>query len=517
MPGMTFRLALLTAVAAAALTTALSGCGGQSAVSADGNDELPTSQTAAAESGTNAAAERKDEPGEDWPQFLGPRGTGVSGETGLLDKWPENGPPVLWERTIGTGYSAPSVRGDRVVVHHRLGRKEIVECLQPSDGETLWKYDYRTDYADPYGYNNGPRCSPLLTEDRCYTYGAEGKLVCVELATGKHVWTRDVQADWKLPQWFFGIGCSPVLEGNLIIALVGGQPNSGVVAFDKDTGKTVWEAVGKETWDGAKTTWRNKPVYEWTGDEQVVSYSSPIVATIHGKRHFLMVGRQGLVSLDPQTGNTNFKHWFASTSFESVNAARPVVVGNRIFLSSAYKVGSVLLDVHEDGKDCDVVWQDSENMLTHWSTAIHVDGFVYGFSGRHEKEGELRCVDLKTGEVQWQATGYSGDLSALEQDPKTGGVIVRGANGKAHSPWYGRGSKIQIGDRFIVLGEQGTLALVKIDPEKFEELARASYDSITGPSWTGPVLSRKRLYLRDEDTVLCLDLAPRMSKSGDGR
>lgn len=436
-------------------------------------------------SGTEAG--EPDREGEDWPQFLGPLGTGVSNEKNLLETWPEGGLKIIWEKTIGTGYSAPSIRGNRLVIPHRIGRKEIVECVRADDGEQIWKHDYKTEYADPYGYNNGPRCSPVLTKDRCYTYGAEGKLVCTNLANGDRVWVRDVQTDFKLPQWFFGIGCSPVLEGDLIIALVGGQPNSGVVAFHKDTGETVWEAVGKKTWDGSETGWRENPTYEWTGEEQVVSYSSPYVATIHGKRHLLVLDRHGLVSLDPATGKENFHYWFMSRTFESVNAARPVVIDDQIFLSAAYLVGSSLLKVNPDGKSYEVVWRNPKNMLNHWSTSLHVDGFIYGFSGRHEPEGELRCLDLATGEVKWAEKGGRGDAAA---------------------DFYGRGSKIRIGNRFIVLGERGVLALVKVDPDHWEELARVSYPQITYPVWTAPVLSRKRLYLRDEDTLLCLELDP---------
>ncbi|HUG92298.1 MAG TPA: PQQ-binding-like beta-propeller repeat protein, partial [Planctomycetaceae bacterium] len=289
--------------------------------------------------------------GDDWPAFLGPRGTGVSGETGLADRWPAGGPPVVWEKTVGTGYSAPSVRGHRLVLHHRLRGEEIVECFDARNGQPLWKHAYPTEFEDPYGYNNGPRCTPLLTETSCYTYGAEGKLVCTDLATGRTLWTRDVLQDFNLrhpesglPNWFFGIGCTPVLEGNLLIALVGGQPDSGVVAFDARTGKTVWEAVGRDTWDGATNDTGER--FRWTAEEQVVSYSSPIVATIHGRRHLLCFVRQGLVSLDPQTGRVNFKYWFRSRTFESVNAARPVVIGEKIFLTAAYQAGSALLAVN---------------------------------------------------------------------------------------------------------------------------------------------------------------------------
>ncbi|MEX0702496.1 MAG: PQQ-binding-like beta-propeller repeat protein [Planctomycetales bacterium] len=447
-------------------------------------------------------AERR-EPTTDWPMFLGPHETGVSDETGFADAWPKDGPPVLWTKTIGTGYSAPSVRGDRVVVHHRVGDEEIVECLQAADGESVWKFSYPSGFRDPYGYNNGPRCTPLLTTDRCFTLGAEGKLACVELATGKKVWLRDLKKDFDIPDWFFGMGCTPILEDGKLIVLVGGQPNSAVVAFDPATGKALWESVGRKTWDGTQTD-SGRP-FQWSDGEMLVSYSSPIAATIHGERHLLCLVRQGLVSLDPASGKPRFQYWFRSRVQESVNAARPVVVGDRVFLTAAYGVGSALLRVKPDGTSYDVLWRERDNLDAHWSTPIHVDGHIYGFAGRHENEGELRCLNAKTGEVEWRANGYDGDPAQLKLDPQTGRVVD--ANGDAIPfPFYGRGSKIRVEDKFIVLGERGTLALVKVNPEKWEELSRASYQEIGYPAWTAPVLSRGRLYLRDEDSLVCLEL-----------
>ena len=447
--------------------------------------------------------------GQDWPRFLGPHQNNVADETDVLKTWPAGGPKVLWQKRIGTGYSAPSVRGNRLVIHHRVDDEELIECRDPNSGEVVWTYKYPTSYSDPYGYNNGPRATPLLTEDRCYTYGAEGKLTCVELKTGKKIWQRDVKKDFNLPDWFFGIGCTPILEGDLLIAHVGGQPNSGVVAFNAKTGETVWESVGKKTWDGVKTGFSPDDTYEWTGKEQIISYSSPIAVTIHGQRHVLCLLRHGLVSLDPKDGSQRFKYWFRSRAFESVNAARPVVLGDKIFLSAAYKVGSALLEVNPDSKGVKELWRDNKNLLTHWSTAIPVDGYIYGFSGRHEQEGELRCLNLKTGNVMWKTTGYDGELSDLEQDPMTG-VIKDKTTGKAVPwPYFGRGSKIRIGDRFLILGERGTLALARINPVKYEELGRCSYKQIHHPAWTAPVLAHGLIYLRCEDALICLDTRPK--------
>ncbi len=443
--------------------------------------------------------------GEDWPCFLGLTHDGVSRETGLLDVWPADGPPLVWETDVGTGYSAPSVLGDRLVLHHRLANNEIIECFDANTGDSLWTQSYPTSFVDPYGYNNGPRCSPILTADRCYTLGAEGKFTCVSLETGDVIWQRDLLTDFNVPVGFFGVGATPILEGDRLIVLVGGQPNSGVVAFSAETGDTLWESVGQHTWDGVATGWTSEPNYEWTGDEMVVSYSSPIAATIHGRRHILCLMRQGLVSVDPVDGSELFHFWFMSRTYESVNAACPVVVDDTVMISAAYLVGSACLKIGTDGGIDEVVWQDSRNLLTHWSTSHYLDGCYLGFSGRHENEGALTCIDAATGDVNWRTSGWENEDN-LRQRP-TGEIYdVTTSETLTAWPFYGRGSAILADGKFIVLGERGTLALVEADTSAWKEISRCQAPRMHYPSWTAPVLSRGRLYLRCEDALVCLDL-----------
>jgi outer membrane protein assembly factor BamB len=441
---------------------------------------------------------------EDWPWFLGQRHTGVSGENLQLD-WTAEAPPVLWKAPIGTGYSAPSVLEDRVVVHHREGNREIVSCREVTTGKEIWAHAYPTTYEDPYGYNNGPRCSPVLTEERCFTLGAEGILACTSMKDGKPLWEADLRSKFTLPDAFFGVGCSPILDEDRLIVLVGGQPNSGVVAFDVSTGNILWQAVGKDTWDGVETDQAGRK-HEWSDDEMLVSYSSPVIEEIHGTKHLLCLMRQGLVSLNPKNGEENFHYWFRPKVHESVNAARPVVIENRVFVSAAYQLGSAMLEIESDGKHFREIWRDRKNMLAHWSTPIHVDGCIYGFSGRHENEGELRCISVKDGSLLWQTTGYEGDLKDLNRDRTTGHIIDTRTGEEIPYPFYGRGSLIQVGKRFIVLGERGTISLVDVDQEKFREHGRFALDEIMYPAWAAPVLSDGRMYLRSEKWIVCLDL-----------
>ncbi|SFJ06723.1 PQQ-like domain-containing protein [Planctomicrobium piriforme] len=443
--------------------------------------------------------------GTDWPCFLGPQHDGTSTETGLLESWPKEGPPLLWQKKVGTGYSAPSVLGRRLVLHHRLGNEEIVECMDAVSGETLWKHADVSRFQDPYGYNNGPRCTPLLSSPYCFTLGAGGKLLCLALETGKLVWQLDLQREFKIPEAFFGVGATPILEGNNLIVAVGGQPNSALVAFEAATGKILWQNGGKSTWNGAATGWDSEPKYEWTGDEMVVSYSSPQAATFHGRRHILCLLRQGLLSVDPETGAENFHYWFRSRTHESVNAAQPVVVGDTILLGAAYRVGSACLQVAPSGKEVKELWRDPRALSTHWSTSLFFDGCYFGFSGRHENEGVLQCVDAATGKVKWQSTGWEREAD-LQTSP-SGEVIDAQTGEKIPWPMYGRGSAILADGKFIVLAERGTLALLSARTDKWEEISRYAAPGMKYPSWTAPVLSRGLLYLRCEDALTCLKIA----------
>jgi outer membrane protein assembly factor BamB len=502
----------LAGIAVVGLSLSSLACGdaGNTKSTAGNQAQAAPIQTAPADS-SPAARSTAERTGEDWPEFLGPRQNGISGETGLLDTWPAGGPPVLWKQIIGEGYSAPSIRGNRLVLFHRptegrfSGDDEVVECLTADTGKPLWIRKTPTSYVDPYGYNGGPRCAPLLTAEHCYTFGAEGLLTCWKLENGDQVWQRNTAADFVIPQAFFGVGSSPILEGNRLIVMVGGHPQSGVVAFDAATGKTLWEKVGADTFPPPQIRiQRDRP------PAKLASYATPLAATIHGKRHILCFMRPGLVSLDPETGETNFSFWFRSELHDSVNAARPVVVDNLVFISAAYETGAALLKVQPDGKGYDVIWNKIDAMQTHWSTTIHDSGYLYGFSGRHEVGSSFRCIDLKTGKRVWQiGEPFSDDLP----DPKDG-------RGRNVPKYYGRGSAILADGKFIVLGERGVLALVENNPKEFKEISRVQYPEAGYPSWAAPVLSRKRLYLtvarETKDAtgravhdyhLICLDLA----------
>jgi len=298
---------------------------------------------------------------------------------------------------------------------------------------------------------------------------------------------------------FFGVGSTPVLEGNLLITMVGGQPNSGIAAFDVKTGRTVWTSVGKDTWHKtSKLYWPGEPLVDWLGVEKQAGYAAPVIATVHGQRVAFCFMRQGLVALNPRTGKVYFKRWFRARVPESVNASNPVVVGDMVFCSSCYyNEGSFVLRIKKDLSGFEELWsthrrrqenrRHEEVLGVHWMTPIYHEGNLYASSGRNEPDGSFRCVDYKTGKLLWEVD---------ESWNRFGGATDK----------YGRSSLVMADGKFIVLGETGKLGLYKVDAKKPVELTSYKSPKLNYPCWGGPALANKKLYIRSEDHLVCLDL-----------
>jgi outer membrane protein assembly factor BamB len=381
----------------------------------------------------------------DWPQFLGPERTCTTTETGLLQTWDRKGPTVLWQREVGEGFSAPVVAGGRLILFHRVGDEEIVECLDAANGKEMWKHREATNYSDPLGKGNGPRSTPLISVDRVYTLSPGGRLLCLKLTDGKIVWQRELLKDYNVPQSYFGVGTSPILEAGRVLVNVGGR-GAGIVAFDKDSGKEVWKA----TEDGA-------------------SYSSPVAAEIDRVRHVVFLTRQGIVSLDPTNGNVRFHKRWRSRMDASVNAATPVVFGDHLFFTACYETGAILVRAKRDGLE--EVWSNDRSLSCHFSTPVYYEGHLYGFDGRQESGTEFRCVEAKTGKVLWSKEGF------------------------------GCGSMILAEGNLIVLSEGGDLVLVECKSDKYREKARAAV--LEGPCRAHMALANGRLYARDNGKLVC--------------
>ena len=192
--------------------------------------------------------------GVDWPKFLGPTADSKSTEKGIITKWPKQGPRIVWQRKLGISYDIGTVSKGRYFQFDRIGDKATLFCLNAETGKQIWEFSYRTGYVDLYGYNSGPRASPIVDGNRVYIFGVEGMLHCLRASDGELVWKFDTAKQFGVVQNFFGAGSTPVIDGNLLIAMVGGSPmdaqelppgrldlvegnGSGIVAFNKFSGE----------------------------------------------------------------------------------------------------------------------------------------------------------------------------------------------------------------------------------------------------------------------------------------
>jgi len=417
---------------------------------------------------------------QDWKSFLGPQHNGHSPETKLLKSWPKSGPKLIWEMKKGTGYSSPAISGEYLVYMHREGREEKIECLHPETGAKYWEFTYPTQFEDRYGYNNGPRSSPVIDGDRVYTYGAEGKLHCLRLQTGQLHWSRNIASEFKVPQDFFGTATTPLIEGDQLIVNIGAPGGPTVAAFHKVSGKMMWGA----------------------GKEWGPSYASPVPATIHGKRRvFVFAGGEsnpptgGLYSIDPGNGAVDFQFAWRSRSYESVNAASPVVAGNQVFISASYKAGGALLDISPAMKHT-VAWTSPE-IGTHFNTAIEKDGYLYAFDGRNEPDASLVCIERKTGKVMWRVTPEWDETFLIQGEPR-----------KQRLGTF-RGTLLQVDGHFLALGELGHLVWMDLSPKGYKELARA-WLFAARETWSLPVLSRGLLYVSQHSRDMVNGTGPRL-------
>ncbi len=415
----------------------------------------------------------------DWPGFLGPHRNGKSDEHGLPTAWPPKGPPVVWQKAVGTGYSAPAISDGRLFQFSRLKDSARLSCFKADTGAELWKCDYPTNFEDMLGYNNGPRATPVVDGAYVYTFGAEGVLQCVRVADGHSMWQIDTTKQFGVVKNFFGIGSTPLVWGDLLLVNVGGSPPGGptdvysangnvessksaIVAFDKMTGAVRWQ----------------------TGDD-LASYSSPIVAKIVGHDVVFMFARSGLLVIDPAKGQTITSFPWRARKLESVNASTPVIVGDEIFISETYELGSAV--VRFDGAAFKELWTDRDRrrnqaMALHWNTPIETGGYLYGSSGYHTEEAELRCVEWKTGKVMWS------------------------------EPNMGRSSLLLVDGTLVCLSEDGTLRLLKPTPGRYTEIAKWELTADDGtpllayPAWAAPALAHGLLYIEGKDRLVCLKL-----------
>jgi outer membrane protein assembly factor BamB len=384
----------------------------------------------------------------DWPQYLGPSRNGIYAGPALADSWGANGPKAVWRKQVGQGFAGPAVVGNRVILFHRVGNEEVLESLDAATGNSMWRYAYPTGYRDDFGFDAGPRAVPVVADGVIYTFGAEGQLHAVDLAKGTRLWSEDTMKRFGVPKGFFGAAGSPLVEGGRVIANVGGD-KAGIVAFEAKTGKVLWTATDDDA-----------------------SYSSGVAATIGGRRLGVFLTRDSLVGLDPASGMVQFQRRWRARVAASVNAATPIIVGDEIFVSAQYGPGAGVLRVN--GSQLTDVWTSDDVLSNHYATSVFYNGYLYGFHGRQEFGPSFRAVEFQTGTVKW----------SQEQ--------------------FRAGSVLLAGDRLLITREGGELVLASASPQAFNPIARAQI--LQGVVRPYPALADGLLYVRNENTLACLDL-----------
>ena len=388
--------------------------------------------------------------GGDWPQWLGPLRNGVYEGAPLATQWPGGAPPVLWSHEVGEGWSAPIVVDGKVVIYHRQGDRDVVECLDGATGRGIWKKTFATDYKDQFGFDNGPRATPAAVGGRLYLFSAAGVLRALELADGGTVWEVDTHRKFEVPQGFFGAAGSPLVEGGKVFLNIGGSKmGAGLVAFEAGTGEVVWKATKHEA-----------------------SYASAVAATLGGKRWVLFFDREGLVQVDPEAGRVFYTFPLRARSRATVNAASPLLLGERVFVSASYQVGAALLDLSEKGPE--VIWSNRLSLNSHYTTAVAKDGLIFGVHGRQESRPALRSIRAEDGEVLWSQERF------------------------------GAASLVLAGELLLVLREDGDLLLLPASAEGFKVLTQVRILEATVRAY--PALADGILYARDERKLIAADL-----------
>jgi outer membrane protein assembly factor BamB len=392
-----------------------------------------------------------------WPQWLGPTRDARAPAGPLRTDWEANPPKALWTAPCGAGYSSFAVANGRVYTQDKKAGKERVLCLDAATGQELWKHEYAAGQAGADAtYGAGPRATPLVDGNRVYTVGGAGKFLCLEApasAGGKPAvaWEHDLlsEFDAKIPQW--GVACSPLLDGDQVIVQPGGSMGT-VAAFDKVTGTRRW-AFGS-----------NPP-----------GYSSPVAATLHGVRLIFAFTGDALLCLRSDGVLMGSFGWKTANRG---NIATPLVIGEYVFITSGYNMGCAALRVVPGGESVslEVVYaRRSKPLRAHHSTPVFKDGYLYGFD---DIRGDLKCFNFTTGQLAdgWDAAGVD------------------------------KGTMILADTHLVILTERGDLLLAEARPDEFVPAAKVPKVLNGRNTWALPVLVNGRLYLRDDEKIVCLDV-----------
>jgi outer membrane protein assembly factor BamB len=413
---------------------------------------------------------------EDWPQWMGPGRDNIWREDGLVEKFPQGGPKVVWRTPVAGGYAGPAVAGGRVFVCDYVSgddvkianfeRKEFtgterVICLDEATGKEQWKHEYPVKYT--ISYPAGPRCTPSVHNGKVYTLGAEGNLFCFDVETGKILWQKDFNKDYHTKAALWGYAAHPLVDGKKLICVVGGE-GTHTVAFDLETGDEIW--------------------HNFDSPEQ--GYSPPTIIEAGGVRQLISCKPNGITSSDPETSKEYWSVPYTATSGSIIMS--PVKSGDYLYVGG-YSDQSLMLKLAQDKPAAEIVWG---NERKHGVSPINVqpivDGeVIYGV----DQNGSMMAVAVPSGERLWETTE---PISKRRENSGTA-FIVRQR------------------DRYWLFNDSGDLIIAKLSKEGYEELDRANIIKPTNNAfgrdvvWCMPAFANKKLFVRNDAECICVDLA----------
>jgi outer membrane protein assembly factor BamB len=389
--------------------------------------------------------------GEDWPLWGGKNRDFLVNTTGLADSWPAAGPKQVWSRPLGDGYSAIAEEGGVLYTAFRRGSKDVITALDAATGKTRWEYEYDNPFTNAYveAVGPGPYAMPEVIGDRVFTASGTGKIYSIDKKTGKPVWSHDLYTEFHGSHMGYGYSCHALPYKDTVIYMAGGD-GDGAIAFRQSDGHVVWKAL-----------------------QFANSHSSPLLINVDGQPQVVALAANTVFGFSPDNGTLYWTHEHKTPYGLAIST--PVwAPGNLLFVASAYGEGSRVLQLSQSGGHTNVkeLWANNRLQL-HIGTAIQRDGYVYISSG-YDGPVLMTAIELRTGAVKWRERGFA-KAQLLYADGKV-----------------------------ILADQDGTLALCKVSPEKFEVLSKASV--LQSIAWTPPTLVGTRLYVRDRKTIEAFDI-----------
>ncbi len=392
----------------------------------------------------------------EWNQHLGPNRNGQT-SIEITSDWPQKRPQFLWKKKAGEGWSGPVSDGKVAILYHRPSKDESVECFDLFSGNLIWEKKLPTTYRDSFGFDNGPRATPLISNSTLFLVSPNGVVRALDIKNGDLKWVVNTDKKFGADTGFFGLVCSPLIHGEKLILNIGGKRNHGVIALHHETGELIWNTNSDEA-----------------------GYSSPIIADFGTKSVLAVFNRYGLLGIDPEVGKEIFREKWRSSINASVNAASPVIDGNHIFITSSYNTGAVFFNYNQG--TLKKIWDNDDSLSSHYTTPVLINGYLYGIHGRVDFPGDLsfRCVNLKSGKVEWSKKWRSG------------AAIINAKN------------------LTIAQMDDGELWLFEVSPKKMAIKRRIPV--ISGETRAHPALVRGIYLVKSDSSFVAVDLRKKTKK-----